>query len=114
MRAQADRQGRSAEFGAAYEKSEHKTAAYAEIEKQLAMSSDLGEWFVLFVCLWCVRLGVWACGACRSAAPSPPRTHKRTHTHTHADEATRKDLAVKKDTVTPSWWAIRKLFKVGG
>ncbi|KAL4431462.1 hypothetical protein ABPG75_006718 [Micractinium tetrahymenae] len=65
---QADRQGRAADFGAAYAKSELKTAAEAEIERQLAMASDL-------------------------------------------DEATRADLAVKRETVTPFWWALRTLLK---
>ena len=39
---QADRQGRAADFAAAYAKSEFKTAAYAEIESQLNQASDLG------------------------------------------------------------------------
>ncbi|PSC74385.1 P-loop containing nucleoside triphosphate hydrolase isoform B [Micractinium conductrix] len=65
---QADRQGRAADFAAAYAKSEFKTAAYAEIESQLNQASDL-------------------------------------------DEATRADLAVKRDTVTPFWWALRTLMK---
>lgn len=29
----------------------------------------------------------------------------------HADEATRKDLAVKRETVTPFWWALRTLLR---
>lgn len=28
-----------------------------------------------------------------------------------ADEATRKDLAVRRETVTPFWWALRTLLK---
>lgn len=30
-----------------------------------------------------------------------------------ADEATRRDLAVRRDTVTPFWWGLRTLLKVG-
>ena len=72
--------------------------ADAEIAKQLAMSSDLGGWATL-----------------QMSQPAGSYTHQPPLTHTlTADEATRKDLAVKKDTVTPSWWAIRKLFKVCG
>ncbi|KAL4421764.1 hypothetical protein ABPG77_009747 [Micractinium sp. CCAP 211/92] len=65
---QADRQGRAGDFAAAYAKSELKAAADAEIERQLALASDL-------------------------------------------DEATRADLAVTRETVTPFWWALRTLLK---
>jgi hypothetical protein len=42
--AQADRQGRSGDFAAAFAKSELKAEADREIEKLLAQSSDLGGW----------------------------------------------------------------------
>lgn len=64
----ADRQGRAGELADAYQKSELKAAADAEVERQLSMASDL-------------------------------------------DEATRKDLAVRRETVTPFWWALRTLLK---
>ena len=32
----------------------------------------------------------------------------------HADDETRADLAVKRETVTPFWWALRTLLKVSG
>ena len=31
-----------------------------------------------------------------------------------ADDATRADLAVRRDTVTPFWWGLKTLFKVRG
>ena len=31
-----------------------------------------------------------------------------------ADEATKRDLAVRRDTVTPFWWGLRTLLKASG
>jgi len=56
--AQADRQGRAADFAAAYAKSELKVAADEEIERQMATASDLGA-CVGRVCVYAgVRVGV--------------------------------------------------------
>ncbi len=126
-RLQADRQGRAGDFAAAYAKSELKAAADAEIERQLALASDLGE-----PASWPERTGS-ATGLATPSALGPgsschPQTHHRppppitrTHTtttttptsprHELADEATRADLAVTRETVTPFWWALRTLLK---
>lgn len=65
---QADRQGRSGDFAAAYESSEFKSAADSDIARLLAKAEDL-------------------------------------------DDATKADLAVRRETVTPFWWALKTLFK---
>lgn len=112
---QADRQGRAAEFAQAFVKSEFKSAADNEIAAQLAQASELGAFVAL---LW-----VWRRGAAEDAetaaqlaeAATKPSQPQYTHTtHFAADGASRADLAVKRDTVTPFWWALKTLFKVGG
>ncbi|EFN51572.1 hypothetical protein CHLNCDRAFT_140061 [Chlorella variabilis] len=65
---QADRQGRSVDFAAAFAGSELKAAADKELEQLLVEAEEM-------------------------------------------DEATEKDMAVKRETVTPFWWALKTLFK---
>lgn len=120
---QADRQGRSVDFAAAFAGSELKAAADKELEQLLVEAEEMGERVA-------GRAG-FAAGRQRWGAPGgqgrpaggqaaavPPPTHPPTHTSTHAppppaDEATEKDMAVKRETVTPFWWALKTLFKVG-
>lgn len=60
---QADRQGRAADLADAYDKSELKAAADAEVERQLGMASDLGEHCRLprstTCCRWAGRRKCW-------------------------------------------------------
>ena len=107
---QADRQGRAADFAAAYAASEFKAAADREIEVQLAQASDLGA-PTRPPCCWrgpgaqLVSLGDR--GRRRRHRPQLPPSLPC------ADEATRADLAVRRDTVTPFWWGLKTLLKVG-
>lgn len=108
---QADRQGRAADFTAAYAASEFKAAADREIEVQLAQASDLGA-PTQPLCCWrgpgaqLVSLGDR--GRRRRHRPQLPPSLPCC-----ADEATRADLAVRRDTVTPFWWGLKTLLKVG-
>jgi hypothetical protein len=111
---QADRQGRAGDFAATYANSEFKAAADKQIEQQLAAHSDLGAppWRCCLCCLrqrsllcllWSTQVPVLTLPSLSAAVPLSP-----------ADDETRADLAVKRETVTPSWWGLKTLLKVRG
>ena len=111
---QADRQGRASDFGAAYAKSKYKQAADKEIAAQLAMASDLGGCAGRLCCCRGLHLCTLVQLRCLSEQPAPfllALVFPPWSPHP-ADEETRKDLAVKRDTSVPFWWALRTLLKV--
>ena len=106
---QADRQGRAADLAVAYAKSQLKADADGEVERQLAMASDLGERRRRVGRLYrTARLRVpGPPGSPADGYPASPRLPRP------ADPATKKDLAVRRATTVPTWKALKTLFMVG-